>query len=132
MADLVLLKCDIGSKAATVLCPKCGRISRQILAAAYSPNRVAELIRPHSCPICETQYNNCSSSQAGNWSAAFSRYNRNSDDYNQSVKSDYDKRVSSKRNSVIEKKAESSKDLPSFESSWLDLFSMIILKRCVD
>lgn len=89
MSDLVLLKCDIGSKAATVLCPECGRVSRQILSASYSPNRVAELIRPHTCPICETVYRNCNASQAGNWSAAFARYNRNADQYNQSVKDSY-------------------------------------------
>lgn len=89
MADMVLLKCDTGSKAVTVLCPECGRISRQILSAAYSANRVAELIRPHACPICETVYQNCSPSQAGNWSAAFARYNRNADQYNQSVKDSF-------------------------------------------
>lgn len=89
MAELVLLKCDIGSKAATVLCPECGRISRQILSVSYSPNRVAELIRPHTCPICETIYQNCSASQAGNWSAAFARYNNRPAAYNETAKEDY-------------------------------------------
>ena len=89
MADMVLLKCDIGSKAATVLCPECGRISRQILSASYSQNRVAELIRPHTCPICGAVYQICKQSQAGNWSAAFARYNRNADQYNQSVKDSF-------------------------------------------
>jgi len=129
MADLVLLKCDIGSKAVTVLCPKCGRISRQILSTSYSPNRVAELIRPHSCPICKTQYNNCSASQAGNWSAAFSRYNRNSDDYNKSVKYDYEKKAPLKHDSTAGAKSEITAASPSFDSSWLSLFSMTILKR---
>ena len=92
MAELVLLKCDIGSKAATVLCPECGRISRQILSAAYSPNRVAELIRPHTCPICETIYRNCSASQAGNWSAAFARYNNRPAAYNETAKEDYSRK----------------------------------------
>jgi len=92
MADMVLLKCDIGSKAATVLCPECGRISRQILSASYSPNRVAELIRPHTCPICETVYHNCSPSQAGNWSAAFARYNYRPAAYNESAKEDYSRK----------------------------------------
>lgn len=95
MAEMVLLKCDIGSKAATVLCPECGRVSRQILAASYSPNRVAELIRPHTCPVCETIYRNCNASQAGNWSAAFARYNRNADTYNQSVKEDFARKTAS-------------------------------------
>lgn len=89
MADLVLLKCDIGARAATVLCPECGRISQQILSASYSPDGIAELIRPYICPICETEYQNSNASQAGNWSAAFARYNRNADQYNQSVKNSY-------------------------------------------
>ena len=38
MSDLVLLKCDIGSKAATGTRPECGRVSRQILSASYSPS----------------------------------------------------------------------------------------------
>lgn len=95
MADMVLIKCDIGSKAATVLCPECGRVSRQILSASYSPNRVAELIRSHTCPVCETVYRKCNASQAGNWSAAFARYNRNADAYNQSVKEDYVRKAAS-------------------------------------
>ena len=95
MADMVLIKCDIGSKAATVLCPECGRVSRQILSASYSPNRVAELIRSHTCPVCETVYRKCNASQAVNWSAAFARYNRNADAYNQSVKEDYVRKAAS-------------------------------------
>ena len=34
MAEMVVLKCNIGSKAATVVCPACGRISRQLLGQA--------------------------------------------------------------------------------------------------
>ena len=89
MADVVLLKCDIGSRAAVVLCPSCGRISRQILAASYSPDRTVGLIRPHTCPICETTYCACNPSQAEDWSAAFARYTRNADAYNQAVKDNY-------------------------------------------
>lgn len=128
MADLVLLKCDIGSRAAIVLCPNCGRISRQILSSPYSPSLVAELIRTHTCPICEAQYNNCSSSQAGNWSAAFSRYKCNQDQYNQSVKQDYEMKVSSRIDPTLEP-SETTDDLTFIEPSWLNLFSMSILRR---
>lgn len=93
MAEMVLLKCETGSKAATVLCPKCGRISRQILAAAYTSKRVSELIRPHTCPICASVYHNCNASQAENWSAAYMRYTHNADAYNQSVRDDYSKKT---------------------------------------
>ena len=93
MADMVLLKCDIGSKAATVLCPECGRISRQILSASYLPNRAAELIRSYTCPICKTVYQACSSGQTGNWSAAFARYNNSPAAYNDAVKADYAQKV---------------------------------------
>lgn len=53
MSDLVLLKCDIGSKAATVLCPECGRVSRQILSASYSPNRLGLTLAPYVRPYIE-------------------------------------------------------------------------------
>lgn len=96
MADMVLLKCDIGSKAATVLCPECGRISRQILIAPHSQNSVTELIRPHTCPICETTYQNCSSKQTGIWSAAFVRYNNRPAVYNEAAKADYISKAASK------------------------------------
>lgn len=95
MADMVLLKCDIGSKAATVLCPECGRISRQILSASYLPNRAAELIRPYTCPICKTVYQTCSSGQAGNWSVAFARYNNRPAVYNDAIKADYTRKAAS-------------------------------------
>jgi hypothetical protein len=95
MPDMVLVQCENGSRAAKVLCPDCGRISLQILDEPFSPNRVAKLKRTHTCPICGTVYQACSQSQAGNWSAAFSRYDRSPDAYNQSVKENYAKRKAS-------------------------------------
>lgn len=92
---MVLVQCENGSRAAKVLCPDCGRISLQILDEPFSPNRVAKLKRTHTCPICGTVYQACSQSQAGNWSAAFSRYDRSPDAYNQSVKENYAKRKAS-------------------------------------
>ena len=92
MANMVLLKCDSGSRAATVLCPCCGRISRQILSTSFFSNRVSELIRPHTCPICNESYQKCDPSIAQKWMAAFARYNHNAEEYNRSVKSDYSQR----------------------------------------
>lgn len=92
MPDLVLLKCDIGSKAAVILCPECGRISRQILSDAFSPTRIARLFWPHICPVCEVQYQNCDPRQAGVWSTAFANYNRNADEHNHAAKENYAQR----------------------------------------
>lgn len=86
MPDMVLVQCENGSRAAKVLCPNCGRISLQILDEPFSPNRIAKLKRTHTCPICGSVYQTCNQSQAGNWSAAFMRYDRSPDAYNQSVK----------------------------------------------
>ena len=97
MSKMVLLKCDIGSRAATVLCPECGRISRQILLLPYYHDVEARLIRPHTCPVCNTIFECCTPNQAGNWLAAFERYNRNADAYNQSIKIDY----ASKRDALV-------------------------------
>lgn len=89
MADMIILKCDIGSKAATVVCPECGRISRQILKTAYANGSYTELMSVHTCPVCGTVYHACNSANAGSWNAAFSRYKINVDSYNTSVKEDY-------------------------------------------
>ncbi len=90
MSEMVLLECEIGSKAAVVLCPKCGRISRQILRISfYIPKMSCELIRPHVCPVCETEYVSCNTQGEENWSAAYARYNMNADQYNQAVRTNY-------------------------------------------
>ena len=90
MSSLVLLKASSGSRAAIVLCPKCGRISRQILNAAYDDGtNTYSLIRPHVCPICETNSDSCTTYDQKNWSAALTRYEWNADQYNQSVRLNY-------------------------------------------
>lgn len=89
MADMIVLKCDIGSKAATVICPECGRISRQILKTAYANGSYTELMTVHTCPVCGTVYHTCNSTNASSWNAAFARYRINADSYNTSVKEDY-------------------------------------------
>lgn len=90
MSDMILMKCNTGSKAAIVLCPECGRISRQILKSSFfEPDVSCNLIRTHICPICNASYDSCSSRDQSKWSAALKRYEWNADDYNQSVKSNY-------------------------------------------
>ncbi len=128
MADLVLLKCDYGSKAATVLCPECGRISRQILSTPYITNWATGLIRPHVCPVCGLTYQGCDPSRAGNWTAAFARYSSRPTVYNDSVKNDYSHKATKGpdlgSSSISEKNGNS-----EMGTSWINLFSMNILKR---
>lgn len=61
MAELVLIKAIVGSRAATVLCPHCGRISRQILSKSFDESIKAELLREYECPLCKSTYRECSS-----------------------------------------------------------------------
>lgn len=89
MEEMVLLKCESESKMAVVLCPQCTRISRQVLKAPYSPMRKAELVRPHSCPVCGAVYESCSLNGAENYRADFARYNNAPTQYNNAVRDNY-------------------------------------------
>lgn len=89
MAELVLIKAIVGSRAATVLCPNCGRISRQILSKSYDESTKAELLREYECPLCKNTYRECNSALVNNWTSAVLRYNRDADAYNQSVRENY-------------------------------------------
>lgn len=89
MKEMVLLKCESESKMAVVLCPQCARISRQVLKAPYSPMREAELVRPHSCPVCGAAYESCSLNGAENYRADFARYNNAPAQYNDAVRDNY-------------------------------------------
>ena len=96
MSEMVLLKCEIGSKAAIVACPKCGRISRQILKNPFYMSKASfEFVRPHTCPVCEMEYNTGNSKYAEKWSKLFDYYNTNADQYNQSVRDSYAKKINS-------------------------------------
>ncbi len=86
MAELVLIKAIVGSRAATVLCPHCGRISRQILSKSFDESIKAELLREYECPLCKSTYRECSSALVNNWTSAVLRYNRDPESYNQSVR----------------------------------------------
>lgn len=89
MEEMVILRCESESKMAVVLCPKCARISRQVLKAPYSPLRKAELVRTHSCPVCGAAYESCSLSGAENYRADFARYNSTPSQYNDAVRDNY-------------------------------------------
>lgn len=90
MAELVLIKAIVGSRAATVLCPKCGRISRQILSKSYDGSIKADLLREeYECPLCKSTYHECNSALVNNWTSAVLSYNRDADAYNQSVRENY-------------------------------------------
>ncbi len=95
MAEMVLLKCDAGSRSAIVLCPECGRISRQALSQPYLPGKESEYFGSHICPICSSSYRVCSPSQAKTWAAALSRYEQSGNIYNVSVRETYERRSSS-------------------------------------
>lgn len=128
MAEMVLLKCETGSKAAVVLCPKCGRISRQILAAPYTPYEEMGLIKVHVCPVCEAKYTKCNPSQAVDWSAAFTRFNLNAYEYNEIVKRKYSHKAASeeKESAVIE--TDKPNQILKSDSSWVNVFSKSILE----
>ena len=89
MEELVLLQCESESKMAVVLCPKCARISRQVLKTPYSQMRKSELVRPHTCPVCGTYYESCSLNGAENYSADFTIYNTSPSQYNNAVQDNY-------------------------------------------
>ena len=92
MAEMIVVKCDIGSKAATVLCPSCARISRQILKAAFNNGSNNELLTAHTCPVCGAVYHVCNSFGADAWKAAFSRYTMSPDSYNEAVKENHNRK----------------------------------------
>ncbi len=92
MAEMIIVKCDIGSKFATAICPKCTRISRQFLKAAFKKGSNNELLISHICPVCGTFYHACNSSGADEWKAAYSRYLLNSDAYNVEAEDNYRRR----------------------------------------
>lgn len=89
MAELVLIKAIVGSRVATVLCPTCGRISRQILSKSYDESVKADLLREYECPLCNSTYRDCNSTNVYKWTSAVLRYNRDADAYNHSIKENY-------------------------------------------
>ena len=118
MAEMVFLQCDIGSRAVYIACPKCGRISRQILRDEYNGGSVALLAKELTCPVCGSVYRACSTSQTREWSVAFGRYNLNGNAYNSSVRDNYARQQEQKT---------SAKATPV--DHWKDRFALSTLKR---
>ena len=81
------------------------------------------------CPICGDVYSSCSSRLAKAWSAAYSRYNANADQYNQTVKDTYSKTLSQPSSSFTGNIQSGNKQYLASDSDWQLLFSSEILKR---
>lgn len=89
MAEMIVIKCDIGSKAAMVFCPVCARISRQTLKQAMDSSGNREFLTTHTCPVCGTVFHTCNSANADVWKAVYSRYIQDPGSYNANVKEHY-------------------------------------------
>lgn len=90
MSDMVLLAKKDGSKVATVACPICGRISRQILMDEYKNSSIPALRSSHTCPICGTTFATSSSSESAKYSGSYARYiSQGEQSYNADIKTAY-------------------------------------------
>lgn len=121
MAEMVILQCDNGSKAVRVACPRCGRISLQILKVPYNGEQIALLDKELPCPVCGTVYHACSTSMTHEWSAAFDRYSLNGNAYNSAVRDNYAHQQGQNRTDHRSKKISM--------IHWKDCFALSTLKR---
>ncbi|MBQ3411877.1 MAG: DUF4011 domain-containing protein [Oscillospiraceae bacterium] len=124
MADqMVLLSSSTGSRVVTVLCPECGRISRQILKESYTGNNLASLSRALTCPVCGKRYKDCSSADAYKWRTALSSYNTDNEKYNDNAKRDYKNSIDKTVNNTVS-------SLPQLKNDkWKGMFTSVILER---
>lgn len=91
MSVMVLLASKDGSKVVTVACPKCGRISRQILKDGYESSPIAEFRSSHTCPVCGTTFASSSSTESAKFSGSYARYiSQGEQSYNADIKTAYD------------------------------------------
>lgn len=87
MDKLILLGgSSIGSRVAVTACPKCGRISRQILKKEYNNEVNCELVEPRECPVCEMEYSYCSAKNNDLWVKLFQKNKGRINDYNKEAK----------------------------------------------
>lgn len=87
---MIFLAGKSGSKVVTVLCSKCGRISRQISRDEYTSGPSLALRSSHTCPICESVYSVLSEANRASWSSAFGQYEKVGEQaYNSAVKNAY-------------------------------------------
>lgn len=90
MSVMVLLTSKDGSKVATVACPKCGRISRQILRDEYKSSPIAEFRSSHTCPVCGTTFASSSSAESAKYSGSYARYTAQGEQsYNSDIRTLY-------------------------------------------
>ena len=95
MDKLVLLGgSSIGSRVAVTACPKCGRISRQILKKEYNNESNCELVETRACPVCNTEYLYCSSKDNGLWVKLFQKNRNRINDYNKEAKEKFQSGIS--------------------------------------
>ena len=87
---MILLSSKAGSKAVVVACPKCSRISRQILKDEYDSRPTLVLYSSCTCPICESIYSSLSNINHPEWSDTYSCYlNQGEQSYNNYAKHAY-------------------------------------------
>lgn len=90
MSDMVLLVSKDGSKVATVACPKCGRISRQILRDEYKSSPITEFRSSHTCPVCGTTFTSSSSAERAKYLGSYARYTAQGEQsYNSDIRTTY-------------------------------------------
>ncbi len=90
MSDMVLLASKDGSKVATVACPKCGRISRQILMDEYKSSSITAFRSSHTCPVCGAMFVALSSAESAQYSGSYARYTSQGEQtYNAGMKTAY-------------------------------------------
>ncbi len=105
MDMMVILKCDAGSKAATVICPKCKRISRRILSKPYIYGTNSFLAK-HECPICKSIYTECRPAVYGEWKTQYESFLREPNEYESSVKRQFLNLFEQRNNKKAEEKKE--------------------------
>ncbi|TEB07766.1 hypothetical protein Psch_01321 [Pelotomaculum schinkii] len=101
MSEMVFISSSTGSKVVVVVCPKCGRISRQILRDVYSRQPVCALSAEHKCPVCGAIYSSCNAARSNSWANAYNRYSRDAQGYNNSIKENYQRSLSAQHEPAV-------------------------------
>ena len=79
---MIILEQDAPSRRADVLCPTCGRISRQALVVPCIGSRAAVALQaPHTCPVCGAAWTTCTLPRRNEWKDAYKLYQLNPEGY---------------------------------------------------
>ena len=93
MKEMDILKCIVGSRSAELVCPECGRISKQQLRRSFANSSASELMTTHTCPVCGSCYDFCGKMHlAGTWASAYERYQEDSTVYYAAVHMNFSQR----------------------------------------